>query len=98
MSSECAEVTVRLFGPLRDAVGRREVRLPHPGGTVKDALARLADCGGDSVRQFILDRDGNVRRSLIVLLNDAPLRAGESDHARLEQGDVLSLLLPLAGG
>ncbi|MFB3883385.1 MAG: MoaD/ThiS family protein [Armatimonadota bacterium] len=96
MSSGSAAVTLRLFGPLRNAVGQREVQLPCAGATVTETLARLAKEWGDSVRPFIFDRQGNQMRSLILLVNDEPVE--DSKLTVVHGGDVVSVLLPLAGG
>ncbi len=96
MSSGSAAVTLRLFGPLRNAVGQREVQLPCAGGTIGETLLRLADEWGDCVRPFIFDKQGNQVRSLILLLNDEPV--GDSKATVVHAGDVVSVLLPLAGG
>ncbi len=96
MSSDTALATLRLFGPLRDAIGQAEVRLPCTGVTVKKTLVRFAEERGDPVRSFILDGQGNQWRSLIVLLNGEPIEDSQETHVK--EDDVISLLLPLAGG
>ncbi|MDH4180227.1 MAG: MoaD/ThiS family protein [Armatimonadota bacterium] len=96
VSSDEALITLRLFGPLRDAVGQAEICLPCAGATVKEALVRFAEERGDAVRPFILDGQGDLWRSVILLLNGEPV--GDSAETRLKAGDVISLLLPLAGG
>jgi molybdopterin converting factor small subunit len=89
-------VTVRVFGALRQALGRSEVELPCAGVTVKDALIRLAaSCDGE-VANYIFDKQGNLWRSLMLLVNDEPV--SDALHQRTNAGDVISLLLPLAGG
>ncbi len=94
--SDNALITLRLFGPLRDAVGQAQICLPCAGATVKEVMVRFAEERGDAVRPFIFDGEGNLWRSLILLLNGEPI--GDSQSTRVKAGDVLSLLLPLAGG
>jgi hypothetical protein len=48
------------------------------------------------VRRFILDGEGDLWRSLILLLNDEPVTDGRETH--VTAGDVITILLPLAGG
>ncbi len=89
-------ISLRLFGALRDAAGKKEVELPCAGSTVKEALAQfVAESGGD-VGRFIFDDRGNQWRSLMLLLNDDPVE--DAEQTVLNAGDVVSLLLPLAGG
>jgi molybdopterin converting factor small subunit len=89
-------ITLRLFGPLRSVTGKREVQLPCAGSTVREALKHFATAGGNAVERFIYDGQGNKHRSIILLLNEEPISDGQD--ARLQAGDVISLLLPLAGG
>jgi len=95
MTVSCDQITLRLFGPLRQAVGQTEVQLECAGGTGTDALVSLAEERPD-VRRFILDGEGDIWRGLILLLNDEPVTDGRATHVRA--GDVITILLPLAGG
>lgn len=96
MSNDRAAVTVRLFGPLRAAVGRSEVEVRGAGRSLGDTLARFTEEHGDAVRAFIFDEQGNQRLSVILLLNGEPVR--EIDQVRVKAGDEIGVLLPLAGG
>jgi molybdopterin converting factor small subunit len=89
-------VTLRLFGALSTAVGKRELQLPCAGATVAEALIEFVERCGEQARGFVFDRQGHRSRSLMVLLNEEPV--GGAEEARLKPGDVLTLLLPLAGG
>jgi len=93
---ENGNITFRLFGPLREIVGAKAVSRPYAEMTAADALTRFADEQGDSVKPMLFDSEGRRRRSVIILLNDQTL--GECEGVRLRGGDVLSVLLPLAGG
>ncbi|NIO76580.1 MAG: hypothetical protein GTN69_12025 [Armatimonadetes bacterium] len=96
MSVDAPLVTLRFFGALRDTIGQKEVCLPCAGGTVKEILLRFVEEHGDAVRHFIFDEQGNQWRSLLLLLNDEPIEDNQETHVKA--GDVISLLLPLAGG
>ncbi len=89
-------IALRLYGPLRAAVGQPEVRLPCAGATVEEVLVRFVEERDDDIRSFIFDGQGNRWRSLIVLLDGEPVQ--DSQATRVKAGDVISLLLPLAGG
>jgi molybdopterin converting factor small subunit len=89
-------VEVRLFGPLRQVVGEKSVSLPCAGMTIAEALRRFADDRGESVRPMLFDSQGNRLRSLILLLNNQTVE--DCDTSQLRSGDVISILLPLAGG
>ena len=95
MSTNGNLVEMRLFGPLRTVVGQKSISLPYAGMMIDDALARFADEQGEAVRPMLLDSQGNRLRSIILLLNDYTV---DRDGQRLRSGDVVSVLLPLAGG
>jgi len=96
VSSNDDLVKVRVFGPLREVVGEKSVSVPYAGMTVAEALARFADEHGAAVRRMLFDSQGHRLRSLILLLNNQTV--DESDTNRLQGGDVIMVLLPLAGG
>jgi len=96
MTDDGNHVTVRLYGPLRQAAGGRDVQLEAGATTVKDALAQLAACKGSRVADMIFDQQGAVWPSLILLVNDEPADLREASS--VASGDVISILMPLAGG
>ena len=95
MSANGNLVELRLFGPLRNLVGRKSIELPYAGMQIDDALARFASEQGDSVRPLLYDSQGRRRRSIILLLNEQTV---DDERQFLRTGDVVSVLLPLAGG
>ena len=95
MSTNGNLVEMRLFGPLRAVVGQKSLSLPYAGMMIDDALERFADEQGEAVRPMLFDSRGNRLRSIILLVND---RTVDYDGQRLCSGDVVSVLLPLAGG
>lgn len=96
MESGNGAVTLRLYGALRQAAGDRDVRLTAGAKTVGDALAQFAALKGRRVAELIFDRTGKVWGSLILLVNDEPADLGEASP--VSSGDVISILMPLAGG
>ena len=95
MSTNGNLVEMRLFGPLRTVVGQKSISLPYAGMMIDDALERFAKDQGEAVRPMLFDSDGNRLRSIILLLNDHTV---DYDGQHLRSGDVISVLLPLAGG
>ena len=96
MSTEPRNVTLRLFGPLRTALGCKEIGLAWAEGTVREALLSFVEEHGASARPFLFDSHGNLWKSLIVLVNDEPV--ADLQTSRVRAGDTISVLLPLAGG
>ena len=95
-SAEAAAVTVRVFGALRQAIGQSEVKVPCAGDTVKDVLRRLSADRNGEVEHYIFDKQGNVWHSLLLLVNDEPV--DNVLQQTTSPGDVICLLLPVAGG
>ena len=96
MSGSGGTVTLRLYGALRQAAGSREVELPCPGGTVKQVLRDFAEAHVPRAANLLFDRQGNIWSSLIVLVNEEPV--AHEGPTPVQAGDVVSVLMPLAGG
>jgi MoaD family protein len=89
-------VTLRLFAGLRQLVGKRELKLPSDGITIKRLLEDFAERHGEEARRFLFNREGELWQSLLLLVNDDLVdRKGE---VVVKAGDVVSILLPTAGG
>jgi molybdopterin converting factor small subunit len=89
-------ITLRLFGALRHAVGSREVELPCSEATLGEALQEFTASHTPGVSGMIFDKQGHIWSSLILLLNEEP--AADGPQTRVKPGDVVSVLMPLAGG
>jgi molybdopterin converting factor small subunit len=89
-------ITLRLFGSLRHAVGSREIELPCTKPTLREALEEFTASHTPGVSGMIFDKQGNLWSSLILLLNEEP--AADGPQTRVKPGDVVSVLMPLAGG
>jgi len=95
-TAQAEMVTVRVFGALRQAIGQNEVKLPCAGATVRDVLVQLGQVSNGDVASYIFDKQGDLWRSLMLLVNDEPV--SDARCQKTNPGDVITLLLPLAGG
>jgi molybdopterin converting factor small subunit len=95
-------VRFKLGEPLARAVGARqtsiEVTAPPSGAvTVGDALNALLAAHPQAAAELRLGaNDSDFYYTLFV--NDRLVRFAKRDQAPLHEGDVISILLPLAGG
>ncbi len=96
MSAHGSTITLRLYGALRQAAGSREVQLDLREATLGEVLHSFTKDHAPQASEMLFDREGNLWRSLILLLNEEP--AGSGSQTRVQAGDVVSILLPLAGG
>lgn len=81
-------ITVKLFAQLREAAGVKEIRLE--ARSVAEAREKLETRFGAKLQS------GLARAAALVNGEDVRFLAGEK--TRLEPGDILSFLPPVAGG
>ncbi|WP_135828786.1 ubiquitin-like small modifier protein 1 [Halorussus halobius] len=85
---------LRFFANFREAVGQKTVERECPEGTtVGDVLADLAD-------EYDMDlfEDGDLRPQLSIMKNGTDVVHLEGLDTPLDDGDVLSVFPPVAGG
>jgi len=90
-------VHVRYMAQLKQAAGTasESVELDGPWSALA-FVAHLAERHGEPLRQFLLGPEGQLRPSVLVFVGDEQVVAGQS--VPLRDGDVLTLLTPIAGG
>jgi hypothetical protein len=92
-------ITVEFLGlPTLSAIIGKKVDIDVPGDTIVDLVNYLVQRFGSSVRQTILDSEGNLDPIIQVMLNDEGFISRETiDHIKIDKGDTVKFLL-LAGG
>jgi molybdopterin converting factor small subunit len=90
-------VSVRYMAQLRTAAGvaGEAVDLDGPC-TASDLAARLAARHGEALRRLLLGADGRLCPMILVFAGDA--QVGPDEPLVLKDGDVVTLLSPVAGG
>ncbi len=90
------KVVVRYMAQLRRAAGAAaeqvEVREPC---SASDLLKGLAERHGRPFRDLVLDATGAVQAAVLLFVGDDQVR---SETAPLRDGDVVTVLTPMAGG
>ena len=90
-------VQLRYYAQVRQAAGTEdETAAVAPGTDVIDALRSAASRHGEAFRDLVLAADGQLRASIIVLVNSVPVRRGS--RRMLAEGDEVSVFSPVAGG
>ncbi len=89
-------IGVRYMAQLKLAAGvaAEQVELPEPA-TVADLVALIAGRRDDKLRGLLLDADGRPQPTLLFFVGDAQADAWQT---ALRDGDVVTLLSPIAGG
>jgi len=91
------ELDLRFFATFREAVGRKEISREFADGTtVGDVLAAL-ETEYDGLEGRLLE-DGKVAEHLSVLKNGRDVVHMGGVDTDLEDGDLLSVFPPVAGG
>jgi molybdopterin converting factor small subunit len=90
------KIAVRYMAQLRRAAGAaaEQVELDAPCSAT-DLLKRLAEQHGLPFRALLLDEDGNVRPAVLLFVGDEQVGP---EAAPLQDGDVITILTPMAGG
>ena len=90
-------VSVRYMAQLRTAAGTAAEAVDiEPPCTVPDLLALIAARHGDALRRLLLGDGGRPQHVVLVFVGDAQAAPGEP--LPLKDGDVVTLLSPVAGG
>jgi MoaD family protein len=89
-------IKLRLFSSLRELAGEKEVEVEGGPLVIKEALSRFAQRYGDKAQQILFDQQGEVWASVLLLVNGEAAEHGPA--TKVKAGDVVSVLLPTAGG
>jgi molybdopterin converting factor small subunit len=92
------KLRVKYSGQLRSATrcGEEEVAW-MADGTLAELIAHLA-ARHAAGRPHLLGDAGHIRPSLLIAVNETAIAASEANAIRFQDGDVVWLLPPIAGG
>jgi MoaD family protein len=92
-------VRVRFMGDLRPVVGRREawVSLPE-GSTVGDLMRSMSESYGEPFVSRVFTGTETLQHYILVFLNGRNIRDLGGLEARLGEGDVEIIMLPMFEG
>ena len=90
------KIAVRYMAQLRRVAGTavEPVELDAPCSTT-DLLKRLEEQHDLPFRALLLDEDGNVRPAVLLFVGDEQVGP---ETSLLQDGDVVTVLTPMAGG
>ncbi len=93
-------VRVDLVGSARDLFDRPSYLFDvRRGMTVGDLLRELSRHAGPDYSAKIYDiASGKVNEYIVIFVNSREIRALEGPDTRLKDGDVITILPPMAGG
>ena len=90
------KITVKYMAQVKQAAGASSevVELAGPC-SVGECIARLAERHGEPLRRLLLEADGQVQPALLLFVGEEQV---EPETAALVDGDVVTILAPMAGG
>ncbi|MCA9081737.1 MAG: MoaD/ThiS family protein [Planctomycetaceae bacterium] len=92
------QVTFQLEAQLRLLSQRASVVVEaNDAASLALAMRQLAERHPE-LRDQLLDDGGHVRRSLLIVVDDAPVHAASADGYTLSPGATVVLLPPISGG
>jgi molybdopterin converting factor small subunit len=93
------KVQVHYSAQLRAAAGQTEHDIDLPeSSSLAEMLSLLVASGGDNVRPHLIADNGQVRPSLLIVVNNAVVPSSLAASTVLQHGDQILLLPPIAGG
>ena len=89
------QVTVHYFAQLKRAAGVGSERVAiAPGTNLAGLVGQLAAGRDDAFRALLLDTTGQPQRALLYAIGDVQAEF----ERQLHDGDVVTILAPMAGG
>lgn len=88
--------TVRIPTPLRKLTGENEV-VTAEGTTIAEILASL-DASYPGLNERLCDESGEVRRFVLIYVNDEDIRHLDGKATVVKEGDEISIVPAIAGG
>ena len=91
------KVTVNYLAQLKQVAGIPSENLViEDACSVQELVKHVAEKHGDSLRNFLLNAEGSLRNSIMVIVGDSQVHW--ETPMQLKEGDEISFLSPLAGG
>lgn len=94
------KVRVRSIALIKTLLGKAEMELELPGGTMIDGLLlRLSELGGERLAPYLaVPKEESAHAPLRVMVNGRDIAALEGRRTVLEDGDDVLIFIPIAGG
>jgi molybdopterin converting factor small subunit len=90
-------ISVRYLAQLRQAAGTagEEVEL-QTASSARELVTQLAQRRGGDLGRLLLDSDGRLHPTILLFVGDE--QVGPEEYTPLKEGDIITLLSPIAGG
>ncbi len=91
-----ANIQMKLWGQLKKAAGSETIPLNTEGLTLEDIVKDLAKSQNAELAKLLLNEDGSCRHSILGFENDVQIEWDK--ELNIKDGDIISLMSPIAGG
>jgi molybdopterin converting factor small subunit len=90
-------VKVRYLAQVRHAagVGEEEVEWPGPG-SLQEIVIERARARGEALQRLLLDSTGALQSTILLFVGEEQVERGQDRP--LQDGDIVTVLAPMAGG
>jgi len=92
------EVHLDLYGPFREATGRKRITREVGADATVGELLRAAGDDHPELAEGLFEEDGSVAPSPTVTVEGTPIARGEAEGTPLSDGDVVRVSPPIKGG
>lgn len=93
------KVIARFYGALYEILNVREANIAIPeGGSLKTLIEVINIQLNPNFSKILLDENGNIKGSYVILVNGSAIRDEHLDNVRLNEGDVVAFLPAAVGG
>jgi molybdopterin converting factor small subunit len=90
------KITVKYQTQVKRAAGIAGESVEIDGGFLQHLLQRLAERHSDAFRRLVVQADGTPQESILVFVGERQVTSAAP--VALRDGDVVTLLAPMAGG
>ncbi|MCP4622437.1 MAG: MoaD family protein [bacterium] len=92
-------ITLKSFANIRDVVGEAELKMALlPGATLATLLDELTNRYGEKFDKQVKDMSTGLLVPFLILINDQTYRTLTDMDTQLQDGDVVTMMIPFDGG
>jgi molybdopterin synthase sulfur carrier subunit len=91
-------IKIRVFATLRELLGTKGFEIEAPVEDVGNLIQFIAERFQPSFKDTLLDEEGRVRKGYSILVNGRDINFLQGLGTKLEDGDIIAIFPPVAGG
>jgi molybdopterin converting factor small subunit len=94
-----AEIWIRYFGPLREAVGRRSEKITvDDSASLRELLEKLTNIHGPKFRNFVFAPTGKIRQGIAFAIDGNTISSSQLPKIKSRNIEEFVILPPISGG